>query len=398
MENRVVLITYRDSPRGTEVVKFFSRVLGPDGVSGCYLREDNGDAVVEFSARLNDLVESLPEAKPVWIINETVAGDWISFQALMDETEAEAPDLAIYSEGNAQNPELLLAPILMIGSEIIMAWKRERSTETGGHSLAGKLCRILEGEASGQLLDWSNHRAMRRHFREVTEPLAKPGIRWPMLDDSERALIFCKYSDLGARVGHQISQFKGERRRRWFAGDVERWTFWFSSPSPARVLQVGDVDGIGACVLLSKIYPHPESEVHIITCSHEPSPNIATNAEIADKSKSISVYEGSGIEILAWMICEEGFWEGFDFIVLNCGDSPDALLTNCCQAWYLLKPGGTMVFDCTSNIADEPHLLRKTVESFIATFGIYAEMKLAGELIVIRKTMSVVNSEVQNVI
>jgi hypothetical protein len=76
----------------------------------------------------------------------------------------------------------------------------------------------------------------------------------------------------------------------------------------------------------------------------------------------LHLYEGTSREALAWMIAGEGFWESFDFIHLNGAEDPSEMLSDACQAWNLLKPGGVLALSAGDR--EKPG-----VEAFLTVYG-----------------------------
>jgi predicted O-methyltransferase YrrM len=69
------------------------------------------------------------------------------------------------------------------------------------------------------------------------------------------------------------------------------------------------------------------------------------NREISDREKQIYLYEGLSVEVLAWMIAGEGYWESFDFVYIDGSHLAANVLSDAVMAWPLLKVGGVLAFD-----------------------------------------------------
>lgn len=144
------------------------------------------------------------------------------------------------------------------------------------------------------------------------------------------------------------AKYIGSTRNRWIDDDLYGWSIWFSNQGPVKALEIGVSDGVSANLILDLLFTHHGSEIHCIedfgslAGGDELWQNFERNA--AGRSEQVYLYDGTSHEILAWMIAGEDFWMGFDFIHLANSHAARDLLSNACQAWHLLKPGGIMVF------------------------------------------------------
>jgi hypothetical protein len=169
------------------------------------------------------------------------------------------------------------------------------------------------------------------------------------------------------------SRYQGHACEGWFVEDFVAWSVMFGDPwAPVRVLEIGAADGVSANLMLDEIFTHPESQVHGIDLyegddGEQTRTDFETNARTGGHSGQIHLYEGTAREVLAWMIAGDGFWQSFDFIHHAGGNSAADLLADACQSWYLLKPGGVMVFSGLGEGAGSP--VRAALNAFLAAYA-----------------------------
>lgn len=150
-------------------------------------------------------------------------------------------------------------------------------------------------------------------------------------------------------VGSRSDQSREESNKEWFADEFFAWSVMFhQSWDAVKVLETGVSAGVGVRLMLEQIFVHPESEIHGIdlyegAAGDQLREDFKSNAESGGHTGQIHLYEGTTREVLAWMIAEDGFWESFDFIHLNCANDAADLLSDACQAWSLLKSGGILI-------------------------------------------------------
>jgi hypothetical protein len=194
----------------------------------------------------------------------------------------------------------------------------------------------------------------------------------------------------GAADGMALAaRYRGLKTHGWYHDDFERWSVWIAADEPVRVLEVGASDGVSANVMLDALFPHPESEVHCIE-AYDDIPELpgfadsrrddfAENARRGRHEERLHLYEGTAVEILAWMIAGEGYWESFDFIRLG-EELPQAtMLAAACQSWNLLKSGGVLAFAARG----------KALDGFVAAFGDQVEPFFDGASVAVRKRIPV---------
>lgn len=181
------------------------------------------------------------------------------------------------------------------------------------------------------------------------------------------------------------ARYRGLKTHGWYCDEFERWSVWIAADEQVRVLEVGASDGVSANVMLDALFPHPESEVHCIDAyddilglpgfAESRRKDFAENARRGGNEGKLHLYEGIAVEILAWMIAGEGYWESFDLIRLGDELSQAALLGAACQSWNLLKPGGVLAFAARG----------KALDGFVAAFGDQVEPFFDGASVVVRK-------------
>ena len=122
-----------------------------------------------------------------------------------------------------------------------------------------------------------------------------------------------------------------------------------------RALEIGAFDGVSADMMLDHLFPHPESRVFCIDpflpdpttpeVSEQTRKDFYENLEHGGHTDQIEIFEGLSVEVLAWMISGEAYWESFDFIYIDGSHLAREVLTDAVMAWNLLKFGGVIAFD-----------------------------------------------------
>lgn len=137
----------------------------------------------------------------------------------------------------------------------------------------------------------------------------------------------------------------------WFSETYHAWSVMFhESWAAVKMLETGVFDGTSVALMLDQLFIHPESEVHGIALYEGEEGDRLREAFMEKTGASghggrFHLYEGTSCEVLAWMIAGDGFWESFNFIHLAGAETAADLLSDACQAWRLLKPGGILVLD-----------------------------------------------------
>lgn len=158
-------------------------------------------------------------------------------------------------------------------------------------------------------------------------------------------------------AGERLQRYRTTKPGGWFARNFCAWSILLHESSrPVRVLEIGAWDGVSLNLMLDVLFPHPESEAHGVDLYQgvsgvEAKALFESNAAAGGHASRLHLYEGTGREILAWMIAGEGYWESFDFIHLDRASDAAELLADACQAWALLKPGGVMVLEIEESSA-----------------------------------------------
>ena len=124
----------------------------------------------------------------------------------------------------------------------------------------------------------------------------------------------------------------------WAPGEWLGWRVLMCDDKiPVKVLGVGSGMGRDLLGLKKALFPHPGSSLHWV--------EVGSDASLGEEMEGgAEIYEGEAVEVLAWMIAGEGYWESFDFVVLDYDCSAFEILSRGCQAWSLLRAGGMLAF------------------------------------------------------
>ncbi|RYD23333.1 MAG: hypothetical protein EOP87_26580, partial [Verrucomicrobiaceae bacterium] len=275
----------------------------------------------------------------LWLLDGGLSTDWISLSALVDETISAGADVAVFSVAahNAGKPETGKEGIAMIREEWIdrILANAAASRCLAENWIAGA-AKSLDPDA--RILEWSKDQRFRRHFHPDypncgNSPVV-PGIRFPVIDAGIREATCEQYLDLAERMGSRVVRYEGDKMRGWFLDDCTRWQDLFGMDEAARVLEIGATDGVNTNAMLDMLFPHPASEVHSVRVDDDVDLEgfFEKNAAVAGREGRLHLYDGEAVEILAWMISTEGYWESFDFVHLKPVREPLAALTAACQA------------------------------------------------------------------
>lgn len=154
---------------------------------------------------------------------------------------------------------------------------------------------------------------------------------------------------------HCVAQYQGLKAWGWYLRDSMRWQYWLKTTKKVRAMEIGAFDGISACLMLDLLFLHPESTVDAI----DPYLPDVTTPEVSCQTietfranrcqggyeNRIRLHEGMSVNVLAWMINEPEYQEGFDFIYVDGSHLAQLVLTDAVLCMQLLKKGGIMIFD-----------------------------------------------------
>lgn len=337
-----------------------------------------------------------PNRNFFWLIDEALAVDWISMVSLVDETDLAAPDIAVHSLG-MRDPHVASMPSFgIVHLKKSLALKILESSEAiQGLVNYGWSAAIGALGAGISVLEWGKHDEFQRFFHpdfpNCANPEVAPGIHFPVDDDGIQEAICSLNLDLAERLGSRVQAYVGNKHRGWFVEDVGRWRHWFGRNEATRVLEIAPTDGISTNAMLDLLFPHPASEVHCIQSAAESPDTVETlnrfaaNAEAGVHMAQVHLYTGQPVEVLAWMIAEEGYWESFDFIHFKPMENQIETMTAVGQAWSLLKPGGVIVLDSGMARIGESHPAKVVLETCARVIGNQADPLLNGEIIALKK-------------
>ncbi|MES2476502.1 MAG: hypothetical protein V4640_12035 [Verrucomicrobiota bacterium] len=312
----------------------------------------------------------------LWLLRCELSADWISLTALVNETISAGADVAVVSVAwrDTESPPLWAEGIAMIREEL---WHRILADDATSRRLTEYgivvAAKLLDPDV--KILEWSKDESFQRHFHpdypNCGDTPVVPGIRFPVMDAAIHAGTCGLYLDLADRMGGRVSRYQGEKMRGWFLEDYGRWQEQFGMEGAAMVLEIGATDGVNTNAMLDLLFPHPHSEVHAIrsVVADAGEDFFETNAAAGGHEGQVSLYQGEAVEILAWMISTEGFWESFDFMHVRPSREPLTALTTACQAWALLKPGGTMVVDFSGRASLGEHPALGSLADFVRVAG-----------------------------
>lgn len=240
---------------------------------------------------------------------------------------------------------------------------------------------------SGTIREMSLQEDYQRAFAEVGEVVEDPGYRKAMeaYEDLVRLLgreellevRAPQARSLGARLAEK---YVGLKEWGWYFG-LEEWKRLFYSEEKVRALEVGAFDGVSANMMLDHLFVHPESEVLCI----DPFLPDPTTPQVCDQTRKdfyenrkrgghegrIEIFEGLSVEVLGWMIAEEGYWDSFDFIYIDGSHLAKDVLTDAVMCWNLLKYGGVIAFDDYEwgGGADQWGRPKAGIDAFASVFG-----------------------------
>jgi hypothetical protein len=223
-------------------------------------------------------------------------------------------------------------------------------------------------------------------------PLAADAMSYPGQEGRQRKAVAgsAQFHDRRSELPEESCDSRVEYRNaiaatessRWYENELDEWKKCFTYQQPVRAMEIGVADGMSGKHLLGTLFTHDQSELHLVNTDDEGEEDFLEHIKQGGHENQLHLYNGNSAEILAWMIAEEGFWESFDFI-LQAGETPGEILTDACQSWHLLKPGGLMVFRHRGGKNQWPSKL--AADSFVAAFGNRIQLKRNGSTMVLRK-------------
>ncbi len=181
-------------------------------------------------------------------------------------------------------------------------------------------------------------------------------------------------------IEEALSKYTDEKRWGWYRLHPERWLRHLASDEPMRVLEIGAYDGVSANMMLDSVFRHPASEVHTIDpyLSDPTTPGVGEwtrelfeqNCRRGEHGDKIRLYEGTSVEVLAWMLGQDAFWESFDVVFVDGSHLAKDVFTDAAMVWPLLKAGGILVFDDYRWGMSEPSFARpkEAIDAFEAAF------------------------------
>jgi predicted O-methyltransferase YrrM len=247
---------------------------------------------------------------------------------------------------------------------------------------------------SGEIRELSLQEDYERAFREVGGALEDPGFQKAMKIYRELVRLVGREDLLEVsppvreNEGRELAEkYAGLKEWGWYFG-LEEWKSLFYTQKRVRALEIGAFDGVSANMMLDHLFVHPESEVICI----DPFLPDPTTPQVCEQTKKdfyenrrrgghegrIEIFEGLSVEVLAWMISEEGYWDSFDFIYIDGSHLAKDVLTDAVMSWNLLKYGGVIAFDDYEWNGGSGKLGRPKagINAFASVFG--PELKLVG--------------------
>jgi predicted O-methyltransferase YrrM len=179
------------------------------------------------------------------------------------------------------------------------------------------------------------------------------------------------------------AKYEGKKEWGWYLKELPAWQQLLGSEERVRAMEIGAFDGVSGNLMLDYLFTHPESELHVIDPFEKdpatPQVDDGTRAAFLENARRgghgerLRLYEGLSVEVLAWMLSTEGYWESFDFIYIDGSHLGRDVLTDAVMSWNLLKPGGIIAFDdyewqFAANPLDRP---KAGIDAFSSVFEPY---------------------------
>jgi predicted O-methyltransferase YrrM len=191
-----------------------------------------------------------------------------------------------------------------------------------------------------------------------------------------------------------------EITRDWFSHNIPNMTEVMSHIGKKQdFLEIGSFEGLSAAWFLQQMQSHGTlvcvdsfvgikgTKINDWGAVRERF-NRNTNA-VRLPTQTLEVIEDMSTPALAKLICTG---RSFDFIYVDAGHSAASVLTDACQAFELLRPGGIMTFDdylwTNSKVSGGHHQPKLGIDGFTAAF--YEQIKIiqVGYQITIQKILS----------
>ena len=213
---------------------------------------------------------------------------------------------------------------------------------------------------TGAIREMTLQQDVQRALIEVGEVIDDPGFQQGMKIFKDLVRIVGREDLLEVRLPNSGAKpqpgakYVGLKKWGWYL-DVYDWKGRFFTKHPVRVLEIGAFDGVSANMMLDHLFPNPASKVFCIDpfLPDPTTPEVSktTRDEFFENRKrggheeQINIFEGLSVEVLAWMISEDGYWDSFDFIYIDGSHAARDVLTDAVMSWNLLKYGGVLAFD-----------------------------------------------------
>jgi predicted O-methyltransferase YrrM len=195
-----------------------------------------------------------------------------------------------------------------------------------------------------------------RAVLEVGETIGEDGFQKAMEIYQDLVMLVGRMDllEVERKGAEEAAKYVGLKKWGWYLR-LDEWKRLFFTEAPVRVLEIGAFDGVSANMMLDHLFPHPESRVYCI----DPFLPDPTTPEVCGQTREdfyenrrrgghenqIEIFEGLSVEVLGWMISEEGYWNSFDFVYVDGSHRARDVLTDGVMSWNLLKYGGVMAFD-----------------------------------------------------
>ncbi len=322
-----------------------------EGFGGLMSDSGNFPRITAWSRAMYHLEATLEDGEAVWFVEDDVAGDAEAFAELVGRTAAAGADFAAFdirskhsdrswphwrhADGFFKEPWRCFKPLSRKSAGLVrraLDFRREH----GRFTFHEVLFPSLAARNGMKTLDWNGDEAFRDLF---------PAFRYrPVLSQPHRGICH-PVKDL---VIHEaICRAGGDAVRGW------------------RGLVIGAGDGSDVVSVLNERLECP-GQVWAVDLYEAGKSGQRSDFRNRIKARRLEdrvhLFEGEAVEVLAWLIAGDGWWESFDRVqVGDCGGVAERLAA-ACQAWSLLKGGGTLTWSL-----DEPG--SRAAEMFLEAFA-----------------------------